>query len=110
MKSITLFGAVAGLAALALSASAGAGVGTRSAAAPPSAMFKSGYNKCKLATPAALSKLTGRKFVKAKFDGKTCTWSSSDGKYVVLVDTHPAGYLDFWAPRSGSRQTAMWRR
>ena len=65
-------------------------------------MFRSGYNKCKLATPAALSKTTAKKFVAAKFDGKTCTWSSGDGKF-VLVDTHPGGYLDFMGPTIGKQ-------
>src|SRR5260221_3930025 len=62
-------------------------------AAPPSSMFKSGYNKCKLASLVAISKTAGETFAKASFDGKTCTWSSKDGDYVVLVDTHPSGYL-----------------
>jgi hypothetical protein len=100
MKSSISVGAFAVAVALSLTAALGAGA-TRSVAAPPSAMFKSGYNKCKLATPAALSKTTAKKFVKAKFDGKTCTWSSSDGNYVVLVDTHPAGYLEFLGPTIG---------
>lgn len=103
MRSITSFGAIVGLVALVVSASAGAGVETRSAAAPPSAMFKSGYNKCKLATPVALSKTTAKKFVAAKFDGKTCTWSSGDGKYVVLVDTHPAGYIELMGTPIGKQ-------
>jgi hypothetical protein len=80
-------------AALVLSASVGAAPRTATATAPPSAMFKSGYNKCKLASLAAINKTTGKKFAKGTFDGKTCTWSNSDGNYVILVDTHPAEYL-----------------
>ena len=68
---------------------------------PPSAMFKSGFNKCKLATLAAINTTTGKKFAKAKFDGKSCTWSSSDGNYVILLDTHPTGYLEFLGPPIG---------
>jgi hypothetical protein len=29
------------------------------------------------------------------------TWSNSDGSYVILLDTHPAGYLDFMVPSIG---------
>jgi hypothetical protein len=64
-------------------------------------MFKSGYNKCKLASLAAISKAGGHTYTQAKFDGKTCTWSSADGNYVILVDTHPAGYIDLLVPSVG---------
>ena len=85
-------------AALVLSAPAGATTSAAAAPAPPAAMFKSGYNKCKLASLAAVNKATGKTFAKGTFDGKTCTWSSSDGNYVILVDTHPAG-ICWWSPR-----------
>ena len=74
---------------------------TSAASAPPSSMFKTGYNKCKLASLAAIDKEAGKTFSKGKFDGKTCTWSSSDGNYVILVDTHPSGYLEFMVPSIG---------
>ena len=80
---------------------AAAAASTSTAAGPPSSMFKTGYNKCKLASLAAISKAAGKTYSKAKFDGKTCTWSSSDGNYVILVDTHPAGYLDLMVPSIG---------
>ena len=64
-------------------------------------MFKSGYNKCRLASLAAIKKATGQTYSNAHFDGKTCTWSSSDGNYVILVDTHPSGYLDLLVPSIG---------
>jgi hypothetical protein len=64
-------------------------------------MFKSGYNKCKLASLSAIRKAAGHTFASAKFDGKTCTWSSGDGSYVILVDTHPAGYLGLMVPSIG---------
>lgn len=100
MKPVITVIAIAAVTALAAS-TVGAAVKAPVAPMPPSAMFKSGYNKCKLATLAALNKTTGKKLVKAKFDGKTCTWSSSDGNYVILVDTHPAGYLEFLGPTLG---------
>ena len=78
--------------ALVLSVSVGAAV-SAAAKAPPAKMFQSGYNKCKLASLAAINMTTGKKFAKGTFDGKTCTWSSSDGNYVILIDTHPSGYL-----------------
>ena len=83
-------------AAVILAATVGAASASRSnsaAAGPPASMFKSGYNKCKLASLSAVNKAAGHTYAQAKFDGKTCTWSSSDGSYVILVDTHPAGYL-----------------
>ena len=81
------------------------------AAAPPAALFKSGYNKCKVASLAAVNKTTGKKFAKAKFDGKTCTWSSSDGNYVILVDTHPAaGYLEAFVPPVGKSANDVVKR
>ena len=55
MRSITSFGAAAGFAAFVITASAGAGIAAGSASAPPSTMFKSGFNKCKLVTLAALT-------------------------------------------------------
>jgi hypothetical protein len=64
-------------------------------------MFKPGYDKCKLASTAAISRSAGRTFTDARFDGKTCTWSSSDGSSVLLVDTHPSGYLDLMVPAPG---------
>lgn len=76
-----------------LSVPIGAPGSAAAAKAPPNAMFKKGYNKCKLASLAAINRTTGKKFAKAKFDGKTCTWSSSDGNFVILLDTHPVGYL-----------------
>jgi hypothetical protein len=97
MRSTASVGAVAFLVVFVF---AGAGVAAL-VRSPPSAMFKSGYNKCKLSTVAALSKTAGKKLVKATFDGKTCTWSSSDGNATILVDTHPAGYLEFLGPALG---------
>jgi hypothetical protein len=88
------------LAGIALAGHVGAEA-ARTAALPPDAAFKAGYNKCKLATPAALSQTAGKQFATARFDGKTCTWSSSDGNYVVLVDTHPAGYIELLGPSLG---------
>jgi azurin len=38
---------------------------------------------------------------KARFDGKTCTWSSADGGSVIVLDTHPAVYMDYLAPKVG---------
>jgi hypothetical protein len=83
-------------AAVILAASVGAATAGRStsvASGPPTLMFKAGYNKCKLASLTAIGKAAGHSFAEAKFDGKTCTWSSTDGNYVILLDTHPAGYL-----------------
>jgi hypothetical protein len=71
------------------------------ASGPPASMFKTGYDKCKLASVSAMSKAAGHTYAHAKFDGKTCTWSSADGSYVVLVDTHPAGYIDLMVPSLG---------
>jgi hypothetical protein len=65
------------------------------------AIFKAGYNKCKLASVAAISKAAGERYAKGSFDGKTCTWSSADGAYVVLVDAHPPGYLELMVPSVG---------
>jgi hypothetical protein len=92
------------IAAVVLAASVGVASAARdgsAASGPPASMFKSGYNKCKLASLAAMSKAAGHTYAQAKFDGKTCTWSSSDGKYVILVDTHPAGYL-LMVPKVGT--------
>ena len=99
MRSTAFIAALATAVALSLSA-AGAGAATL-ATTPTSVMFKSGYNKCKLTTLAALNRATARKFASARFDGKTCTWSSSDGNYTVLVDTHPAGYVELLGPKIG---------
>jgi hypothetical protein len=71
------------------------------AASPPDAMFRSGYDKCKLVTIGALGKTAGKKLAKARFDGKICTWSSGDGSVTILVDTHPAGYLELLGPSLG---------
>lgn len=91
--------------------SAPAAASNSTAAAPPAAMFKHGYNKCKLASLAALSKTTGKKFAQAKFDGKTCTWSSGDGNYVILLDTHPtAGYLEYFVPSVGRHANEVVKR
>ena len=100
MKPVITLIAIAAVTAFAAS-TVGAALNAPLASAPPSAMFKSGYNKCKLATLAALNKTAGKTLAKAKFDGKTCTWSSSDGSYVILIDTHPAGYLEFLGPTLG---------
>ena len=92
------------VAAVVLAASVGPAAAARSnsaASGPPTLMFKTGYNKCKLASLPAIRKAAGRTFAKAKFDGKTCTWSSIDGNYVILLDTHPAGYLDLMVPSIG---------
>lgn len=98
-------------AVLVLALTAAAAVGASNAAAPPDAMFKSGYNKCKLASLATVNKTTGKKFAKAKFDGKTCTWSSSDGAYGILVDTHPtAGYLEYFVPSVGKHAAEVVKR
>ncbi len=35
---------------------------------------------------------------KCKFDGKSTTWSSPNGEHVVLFDTHPRGYLEYFVP------------
>ena len=35
---------------------------------------------------------------KCKFDGKTTTWSTSNDDYVMLFDTHPIGYIEYFAP------------
>jgi hypothetical protein len=72
----------------------GSGVSSRLSAGGPNAIFAAGYNKCKLASVAAMTKAAGKPYARAKFDGKSCTWSSADGNYVVLVDSHPTGYLD----------------
>jgi hypothetical protein len=71
------------------------------AAAPPSTLFKSGYDKCKLASLPAIEKAAGKTVAKGRFDGKVCTWSSSDGNYVILLDSHPAGYLEVMVPSPG---------
>lgn len=84
------------IAAVILAASVGAAAAARSdsvASGPPASMFKTGYNKCKLASLTAMSKAAGRIYAKTTFDGKTCTWSSADGNYVILLDTHPAAYV-----------------
>ena len=60
---------------LAMPVGAAAAASKSSAAGPPSSMFKSGYNKCKLASLAAISKAAGKSYSRGKFDGKTCTWS-----------------------------------
>jgi hypothetical protein len=97
--------------ALVLAAVAAAAVDASSAAVPPNTMFKSGYNKCKVASLAAVDKTTGKKFAKAKFDGKTCTWSSTDGGYVILLDTHPtAGYLEYFVPSVGRHAAEVVKR
>ncbi len=80
---------------------AGLARATSTAGGPPSSMFKSGYNKCKLASLAAIDKATGEVFAKGEFDGKSCTWSSSDGNHVTVFDTHPTGYLDLLVPAPG---------
>lgn len=78
-------------------------VAVAAVAAPPPALFKSGVNKCKATTLTALSKTTGVTFTKAKFDGKTCTWSNADGSDTILFDTHPAGYLEYMVPKVGKK-------
>jgi hypothetical protein len=78
-----------------------ASVGAAAAAGPPSSMFKTGYNKRKVASLAVIGKAAGKTYSKGSFDGKTCTWSSSDGNYVILLDTHPAGYLEPMVPSIG---------
>ena len=85
--------------------------GVAAAPPPPGAIFKSGYNKCKVASLTSINKTTGKKFAKAKFDGKTCTWSSSDGNYVILLDTHPtAGYLESFVPPVGKHANEVVKR
>jgi hypothetical protein len=71
------------------------------AAVPSPALFKSGYDKCKITTLSALSKTTGVKFTKAKFYGKQCIWSNADGSDTIVFDTHPAGYLEYMVPKPG---------
>jgi hypothetical protein len=93
------------IAAVTLAASLGTATAARSdsgAKGPPASMFKSDYNKCKLASLAAISKAGREHYTQAKFDGKTCTWSSADGNYVIVVDTHPAGYIDLMVPSVGA--------
>ena len=95
-------------AAVILAASLGTATAARSDSAakgPPASMFKSGYNKCKLASLAAMSKAGRETYTQAKFDGKTCTWSSADGNYIILVDTHPAGYIDLMVPSVGPHRS-----
>ena len=87
-------------AAMPLTASAAPLVASRPAG-PPTTIFRSGYDKCKLASVAAISKAAGKPYSKGSFDGKTCTWSSADGNYVVLVDAHPSGYLELMVPSIG---------
>jgi hypothetical protein len=86
---------ISALAAAALLTAAPAG------AAPPSTLFKSGYDKCKLASLAAIDKAAGKTVAKGSFDGKVCTWSSRDGNYVILLDSHPSGYLELMVPSPG---------
>jgi hypothetical protein len=81
--------AVIALVALALPLSAAA---VARAPSPPAAMFKSGYNLCKRASATAIGIAGGQEFQPGTFDGKVCTWSSSDGNYVVMLSTHPAAY------------------
>ena len=66
---------------------------THRASGPPSTMFKTGYNLCKRASLAAIDKAAGKTYEKGTFDGKFCTWSSSDGNYVIMLTTHPAAYV-----------------
>lgn len=90
--------------AVILAASVAAGAAARSNAAasgPPTSLFKTGFNTCKLASLTAMSRTAGRTYAKATFDGKTCTWSSADGNYVILLDTHPAAYLGLMVPSIG---------
>ena len=82
-------------AALALAAPVGAVAAPRAtsrAVAPPSTLFRSGYNLCKAASVAAIGKAGGRSFSAGTFDGSACTWASTDGNYVVMLSTHPAAY------------------
>jgi hypothetical protein len=90
--------------AFVLAASGGAAVPARStstAAGPPSSLFRSGYNKCRAASLAAINRAAGQAYVTGEFDGKSCTWSSSDGNHVIVFDTHPSGYLDLLVPAPG---------
>ncbi len=77
------------------------GVASRQEAGGPSAIFTSGYNKCKLASAAAMTKAAGKPLTAGKFDGKTCRWASADGNYGVLVDSHPTGYLEMMVQAPG---------
>jgi hypothetical protein len=67
----------------------------------PASIFKTGYDKCRLGSLAAVSNAAGKTYSKARFDGKACTWSTADGNYVVLVDAHPTGYLELMVPSIG---------
>jgi hypothetical protein len=98
-----LFLSTAAAAAMPLTASA-APLSLSHPAGPPTTIFKSGYDKCKLASVAAISRAAGKPYSKGRFDGKTCTWSSADGNYVVLVDAHPSGYLELMVPSIGKHR------
>jgi hypothetical protein len=84
---------------LAASGAAGSASGARG---QPGGIFKSGDDKCKLASVAAISKAAGERYTKGSFDGKTCTWSSADGNYVIVVDSHPSGYVELMVPSIGN--------
>ena len=87
--------AVVASAAVALALPLGAVAATRApshAAGPPAKMFKSGYNLCKRASAAEIGQAGGQEFSPGTFDGSVCTWSSSDGDYVVMLSTHPPAY------------------
>jgi hypothetical protein len=93
--------------ALAIQPVDAAGARLANAAAPPAALFKPGYNLCKLATLPALEKAAGATLAAGSFDGKFCNWSSNDGKYTVMVTTHPGAWvaeLDVLVQTGGSGQ------
>jgi len=69
--------------------------------APPAGLFKSGYDKCKVAGLAAVAKAAGVKLAKGKFSGKQCSWSTADGRASIVFDTHPTGYMEYLVPKPG---------
>jgi len=76
------------------------------AAGPPTAMFKTGFNLCKLAKLPAVEKAAGATLSTAKFDGKFCNWSSSDDAYTVMVTAHPSAWtamLDLLGGQKGEK-------
>jgi hypothetical protein len=72
------------------------------AAGPPTPIFKTGFNLCKLATLPAVEKAAGATLSPGTFDGKFCNWSGG-GSYTVMVTTHPSAYTAMLALLGGQK-------
>jgi hypothetical protein len=63
---------------------------TSHSAAPPRALFRTGYDLCRAASLAAIRRAGGQPYKAGVFDGHLCNWERHDLKAGITLSTHPA--------------------